>query len=137
MGWNNVSVAMRELVCATCGVAYSMPEHLYKRKIEDNADWWCPNGHQWHYGKSESEKKIERLERELGWKNNQLDRTKRRAETAERSANAYKGKLRSVSKKITAGVCPHCRRTFQNLKKHMTCKHPDEVAHAHGKKGKK
>jgi len=136
MVWSNsVSVGMTQLVCGTCGVTFTMPTRLYNRKSEDHETYWCPNGHKWYVGKSDKERKIEQLEREVKWKTVDLTRAKKRANTAERSAAAYKGKFKSVHKRVTAGVCPHCRRNFKNLKNHMKCKHPKEVARAHGKKG--
>lgn len=35
---------------------------------------------------------------------------------------------RRVQKRIHAGVCPHCNRTFQNLQSHMNSKHNGEAA---------
>ena len=60
--------------------------------------------------------KRERAERDTEW-----------ARVAERQAEAARAKvekkLRLQTRRIEAGVCPHCQRTFKQLAAHMKCKH--------------
>lgn len=54
------------LTCSSCGVRYSLPDHMEKARREDHDTFWCPNGHGQHFpGKTEKEKRIEALELEI------------------------------------------------------------------------
>lgn len=44
---------------------------------------------------------------------------------AEASARAYKGAATKARKRAKAGTCPCCKRTFQQLARHMASQHPD------------
>ena len=52
-----------------------------------------------------------------------------RAEDEAREALAREAKAisakRRIEKRIHAGVCPCCNRSFPNLQRHMAAKHPD------------
>lgn len=53
-----------DITCCSCGVEFCMPTHLYEQRVKDHGWFYCPNGHQQHFtGKTEEEKKIDRLER--------------------------------------------------------------------------
>lgn len=119
--------------CATCGVVYALTRDFLAARKRDGNIWYCPNGHQWQYTKTdlqrerearqaaevELRKATERLESERGWS--------RRLEedlTAEKKDHAVtKGKLTKTRNRIAAGVCPDCHRHFENLERHMTKKH--------------
>ena len=41
--------------------------------------------------------------------------------------HAAKGQISKLKKRASAGVCPCCNRSFQNLRRHMGNKHPEFV----------
>ncbi len=115
--------------CCNCGVAFGLSTS-HRNELVKTHDWfYCPNGHRQHYtGQTEAE----RLQREL-------DAEKRRTEYARADANrrreerirvehqlrSVKGHQTRLKKRIAGGACPCCNRTFENLARHMTTKHPE------------
>ena len=64
----------------------------------------------------------------------EIERTKRRVEfernarqSAEDSLVAMRGVNTKLKKRVAAGVCPCCQRSFINLRRHMTTQHADYV----------
>jgi hypothetical protein len=58
--------------CCNCGIGFCLPTPLYEARKKDHGTFYCPNGHGQHYiGKTDDEKKIDRLESMLedvrGW----------------------------------------------------------------------
>jgi hypothetical protein len=119
--------------CATCGVIFALEDTYDECRRKDGRGFYCPNGHSLSYKTTETD----RLRKEL-------DNTKRRLESAQREANwqgqralenarsaaAYKGHLTRIRRRIAAGVCPCCRRTFSNVERHIQGQHPEFVAKA-------
>ena len=102
-----------------CGVVFGMEEGYRDGKIRDRGTFYCPNGHsRWYPGKT-----AEQLAREatdaLARERAAHDQTRAARASAEARELRAKRKLKRVHK----GVCPDCNRTFQNLARHMACKH--------------
>ena len=121
------TIALETLTCGTCGVLFALAESFIADRRKDHAWWYCPNGHQWHYTQ---ENETERLKRELEATRDNLARARKREasaqrmrEAAENSLRATKGHLTRVKRRIEAGVCIHCNRTFQDVARHMESKH--------------
>ena len=102
--------------CITCGVIIAMNEDFYDRRLHDHRNYFCPSGHQQHFT---SESKAEKNARLLREEQERHKRTLAR-ENAERAA---KEKAERKLKRVGKGVCPECKRSFQNLARHMHCKH--------------
>ncbi len=102
--------------CCNCSILFAMPVAMMKRLRQDGGSFYCPNGHSQHYTKTENQKLREQLEA------TQKNLTSARCETmAERQAREVaEKKLKRVGK----GVCPCCRRSFTNLRRHIATKHP-------------
>jgi hypothetical protein len=108
--------------CGECGVWFGMTEFMHAKRLEDKKFWFCPNGHNRHFiGKSEAEKARERAEAA----ERRLAATRDLLTQEERSHAATRGHLTRVKKRASAGVCPCCNRTFQQLARHMKSKHPE------------
>jgi hypothetical protein len=98
--------------CGECGVEFAMPEVLRREcKERTGKHWYCPNGHPRIYGKSYEETVVV-LRQDLAEAIAARD-------TAERAKAALLARVRN-------GVCPHCRRAFGNLARHITTKHPGQ-----------
>lgn len=112
--------------CCNCGLLFAVPNDYDDRRRNDHRTFYCPNGHGQSYrGRSEVEKERDRLKRELGWAQSSAQSWKDQAETAEHRRRAEKGAKTKLQKRIAAGVCPCCRRSFQNLQRHIAGQHPD------------
>ena len=116
------------LTCGECGVAFALTESHLRELRRSHASFYCPKGHERHFpGKSD----IEKLKEQIAEKDRFLENSQKRlewakldAKIAKRSAASYKGKLNHVKAHVGNGVCPCCKRTFQNLQRHMSSKHP-------------
>lgn len=116
-----VSVTWRTLSCGECGIQFQVPEAFDRERRESGGGWYCPNGHCRVYRTREVDKLKKQLEREQQrrrWAESDRNRT-------ERSARATRGHLTRLKKRVAAGVCPRCNRTFKQLARHMKSQHPD------------
>jgi len=112
--------------CYSCGVFYLIPDIIEKAALErrgpNGRTVYCPNGHEWYYvGQTEAEKlrqERDRLQQRLAQKDDEI------AEKA-REVSAAKGQITKLKKRASAGTCPCCNRTFQNMATHMRKQHPD------------
>lgn len=115
--------------CYKCGIPLIMPSWFYEKRVSDHESFWCLNGHQQAYlGESKEQKLREELER----KNEQLryaaDRESAlriRSTKLEHQLHGTKGALTKVKKRIANGVCPCCKRSFHDLQRHMSNRHPN------------
>ena len=106
------------IVSCWCGLKHAIPNDLNRaldRRTIDHV--CCPLGHQ--YISSDPNEVMElkaqvsnlRESRDLAW----------------RSQAATKGHMTRLKKRVVAGVCPCCNKTFQDLAKHMKGQHPEYV----------
>jgi hypothetical protein len=127
----NIEMYVEE--CCNCGVTFAMTMDFHNEKLRDRNNhnrrsFYCPNGHaQWYTGETEEQKlkrelkqAREQAEREAGWRRS----AEKRATHERNRANGYKGHATRISKRVKAGVCICCNRTFQDLASHMATKHP-------------
>jgi len=97
-----------------------MAEEFKKQRLRDHKDFYCPAGHPQHYVGETDADKLRRAEQRNRALKDQLD-------AAEASRAAYKGqatKYRNQVARAENGVCPHCNRSFVDLRRHMGSKHP-------------
>lgn len=110
--------------CCNCGVEFGITETMRAYRKKDGALFYCPNGHAQRFTETTEAKlkaaqdENERLKQRLAQKD---------AEISDAHAEAAKVKREAerIRKRIDAGVCPCCNRTFQNLARHMKTKHPE------------
>ncbi len=110
--------------CASCGVDFAVPVHFINMRRQDKKTFYCPNGHVLSFTESE----VDRLKRELEGVKNSLQFARDGKARVEKSLIAQKAqttKARNQLERVGNGVCPCCNRTFQNLMRHMSTKHPD------------
>jgi len=67
----------------------------------------------------------QRLEHENKRLEQERNRARNQAAAERRSKNAIKGHHTRTKKRVAAGVCPCCNRSFENLGRHMKHQHPD------------
>ena len=114
-------VKLTELVC-WCGMAFAVPEKLYTNCQNNPGDTFhCPAGHTNVFRESPAD--ILRRERDLlmqrlAQKDDELKLQNNRLKAA-------KGEITKLKKRASVGLCPCCNRSFTNLNRHMTTKHPD------------
>lgn len=114
-------------VCCTCGMTYGVPEGFRERRKRDHETFYCPAGHP-NYFPQKSDLQLAREERdraraEAEQQKAEAERQARRAVSAEQSRRVTKGHLTRIRRRVAAGCCPWCNRTFQNLADHVKSKH--------------
>ncbi len=118
----NVNVALVHMgPCWKCGIVYAVPDHFEKKRREERSTFYCPNGHPAVFKKSQADVLRELLDEERRRK----EWAERGRDSARRSARAYKGKVTEIKNRVRNGVCPFCKRSFENLRRHMETKHSD------------
>lgn len=105
--------------CPSCGVLFGITEDMEDNRRKDGRTFYCPNGHNLHWtpGKSDADK---------------LADERRRTEKLEDAlfqsivaAEQMRGTIIRDRERYAAGLCPCCRRSFDNVRRHMTTEHPD------------
>lgn len=125
--------------CPTCHIVFGFPEEMQRRALEynladhprDHDTVYCPNGHPWSYTGDNSalqraKRRAEKAEQALQWTQDRLNATKAERDHAEAKARGYKGALVKTQKRVAAGVCPYCNRTFtgSRIARHIATQHP-------------
>lgn len=104
-----------------CGIVFAIPQTYKTTAKENDLTIFCPKGHRLSLGKSDNEKLREELQLEIKRK----EWAQQDAKAAKRSAASFKGKVTALKNRVGNGVCPCCKRTFQQLARHMKAKHPN------------
>ena len=126
--------------CRTCGIVYLVPTSFDAGKRQSKEYWFCPNGHQWAYVESESDKlrrERDRLKQDAARLVDEAQEAHERVEQERRRSAAARGQVTKLKKRAANGVCPCCNRTFADLQRHMSTKHPtfiskpDDASHVH------
>ncbi len=112
-----------------CGMTFAVPNWWEKNRRDDHTWWYCPNGHSQHfYAKSDAEiaqaerdKAIRQRDRAL----NNAAQNRQRWKREEGTSRALRGHVTRVKRRVMNGVCPCCKRCFQDWARHMKSKHPN------------
>lgn len=122
MSWaQTVTLNWGDITCFRCGIQFLVPSHWHQKRLEDKQSFWCPNGHSQAYVKSA----VDELKAQLEVSRQQVERLREQRDRADRQASAAKGQVTKIKNRVSAGVCPCCNRTFQNLSRHMSGQHPE------------
>lgn len=108
--------AMVAVRCYKCNILFHVPERWNTERKEDHSSFWCPVGHEQHYTGQNTKEKLAQKEQELA-------NLRRELYVARDDRDKIQKKLARQAKRIHAGVCPKCNRTFENVARHMESKH--------------
>jgi 5,10-methylenetetrahydrofolate reductase len=111
--------------CANCGMPFGVSADFVERRRKDHASFHCPRGHSQSFDQESEAERLRRMLTEANAKATALAQRAANAEAAEQKAETARRKL---EKRVRAGVCPCCSRSFINLKRHMATKHPEKAA---------
>lgn len=117
--------------CAECSILFAVPSRFDRARRNDHNRFYCPMGHINIY-KTESEAEKMRRERDIyiqrvAQRDDEIKKQRSMREAAERQAAAARGQVTKIKKRVDAGMCLHCRRTFSQLATHMRMMHPKEM----------
>ena len=107
--------------CPACGVDVYMPKHLLDKRRGDKSLSWCYNGHQFSWHESEAD----RLKKQVEAEQRRVAMALAEAADANKLRREAEEKLARHQKRTRNGVCPCCKRSFTNLRRHMETKHPE------------
>lgn len=114
--------------CGKCGGIYAIAARYRQEKYNRGGYWHCPYCQcSWGYVSSEIDRMKDQLaakERELESERKRKEWAQQEAKIAERRRRALKAVVTKTKNRIAHGVCPCCRRNFDNLRRHMQTKHP-------------
>lgn len=122
------TVQMTTVCCSECCMTFAVPFRFDTDRRTDGKTFYCPLGHAQHYGVTEVarlQKELEAERRRLEFAKNEARIQREEAERINRRLIAAKGQMTKLRKRVGRGVCPCCNRTFANVQRHMTTKHPD------------
>lgn len=105
--------------CFTCGVPIAMTPSQMRQFDEHGMTIYCVLGHKTVRRESDNQ----RLQRELREAQGLVARLETRVVNTEGLLTAETTRRRALEKRVNNGVCPHCRRTFRQLARHMKSKH--------------
>ena len=125
--------------CAECGVLYGMPKSFLDQRRKDGGTFYCPNGHSLSYNETDLDrerKRRKRAEEDARWEADRAARARADADQAKASARAEKAAKTRIRnsrererQRVANGVCPCCKRSFRDLRRHMASQHPDHAQH--------
>lgn len=118
---NNVECVV--LACGNCGVMHALPAVKYDAAKREGGFWYCPNGHSRGWDDGASTREATRRENERVKQENA--RLKEEVQESQRRTEKVETELRRQGRRVAAGVCPCCNRSFAKLSMHMKSKHPD------------
>lgn len=116
--------------CWKCKVEYYIPPALYTAaRASHKISIYCPYGHSgvFHEGPTEEDRlrqERDRLKQQTAMLNDHLRIERENHSATGRQLSAQKGVVTRIKNRVGHGVCPCCSRNFQNLKRHMSNKHP-------------
>ena len=107
-----------------CGIHLAIPEDLYKiARRNKGKSVYCPIGHQFIFSNTVEDERDEAL-REAKRARQREQAVRELLTHEEHSHRATRGHMTRIKKRVAAGVCPCCNRTFKDLARHMEGQHP-------------
>lgn len=118
-----VAVTLTEINCGCCGGTYAINERYREKQYQDGGCWTCPYCKvSWGYSNNSENAK---LKRELDAERQRKERALAEANSLRASLSAQKAQTTKLRNRAKNGVCPCCTRSFTDLRRHMTTKHPE------------
>ena len=111
--------------CCVCGIVHAIPKELRDHCYNNGGRWYCPNGHHIGWSEAHSKKASDQMREEVARLKSKVSLKDERIESLNRSLSAQQGQITKIKNRIANGVCPCCNRSFANLARHITVKHPN------------
>lgn len=122
---SEVAIRIEYLECGGCGVTFGIPSSLYTQYNNNGISVRCPNPNCRWPSMHRTESEVAKLKKQLESAQQSRRWAEESLENERKSHTATKGNLTKLKKRVHNGVCPCCKRSFQNLARHMKGKHPD------------
>lgn len=116
-------------ICYHCGIEFGVPAQYQKTCMADSKKtFYCPNGHGQVYRESEADKLRRELniaKQQAARRDDEIRQINEAAAWAKKQAASFRGVATKLKKRVKAGTCPCCNRTFSALAQHIATQHPD------------
>lgn len=113
----------------SCHCNFAMTKMMNDEFRKSHERFYCPHGHGQSYNGESAEEKLQRelnrAKQNAAYLESRISDEQAEKERLRHSANAFKGHVTRIKKRVGQGVCPCCNRTFKHLAKHMAGKHPE------------
>jgi hypothetical protein len=118
-------VTLKIIECGSCGTPFALPETLWNKCYNEGGFFSCPLGHSRGWTEANCKTALDKLRDENARLQSNLAYKDTQIEAERRQKIAAKGQLTKERNRTKNGVCPCCQRSFANLHRHITAKHPD------------
>ncbi len=105
-----------------CGLPIALTTSLLRWYDENGYTVYCAHGHRCSLTETENNK----LRKELKAAQAKTTEAETAKVNAERTRDAALKEKQRQLKRVSNGVCPHCRRSFVNLQRHMVGQHNND-----------
>ena len=114
-------VSFTHITCCheKCGITFGVTDSRYRNLSKSHSTFYCPNGHEQHFPGESDEEKAKRFEKKF---HDEQERTRLARVDAIYERTKKERAQRRLSR-IRRGVCTHCNRSFENVRRHMASKH--------------
>lgn len=122
------TITLETTDCCSCGITFAVPKRLLDQRRQDLDSFYCPNGHSMVFRKSTADilkQDIERIKREKEEAERARYALHNELTEKQEEVRKLKKSIERRNKRIAAGVCPCCNRTFKQLAAHIKTKHPE------------
>jgi hypothetical protein len=126
-----VSTQLSVRTCPDCGGVYAIAQQFLNEayRLGDFRKMWaCPYCYAKRgYGEGQTqklEKQLAAAQREKAWYEERSRSLRQERDHLSKSRDGLRGALVKVKKRVAHGICPCCKRSFQDLRRHMESKHP-------------
>lgn len=123
-------------LCWKCKTEVWLPDELHAAAHRSSGvGFFCSYGHRAIFTEGETEADKFRRERDVlaqrvAQRDDEIREQRERREATERQLSATRGVVTRIKNRVGHGVCPCCNRTFGDLYRHMSTKHPGYAAEA-------
>ena len=123
-GWSGGDIVV--VTCGSANVPIALTRHQYDLFRTNGESFYCSLGHKHSWSVSENDRLKQRLTEAQEVANAATERQRQaeqRALDATARARTAETALGRATKRVHAGVCIHCHRSFLNVQRHMATKH--------------
>ena len=123
-------------LCWKCKSDVWLPDELYDAaKHSSSVAFYCAYGHRAIFAEGETEadklrRERDRLAQRVAERDDEIKRQREMREGVVRQLSATRGVVTRIKNRVGHGVCPCCNRSFGDLYRHMSTKHPGYAAEA-------
>lgn len=119
-----VKTQLEPRYCLDCGILYGVPVGFIEERQKDHRIFTCPNGDQRYFP---SKSREEELEEALQKERNKRYQLESQNKDLTKQLDGTLKQISKAKKRANVGLCPHCRRHFTNVERHIQTKHKDKI----------